>query len=238
MTGLEIGMLAIGALSILGSFFITSKLTGSDLSEVQKLTEKEIQILVEKKFKELESEFEKRLQEKVDHVLEETDRKTDKETNDKIMEIGEYSDTVLKSMNKSHDEVMFMYNMLNEKQEKVTELTATLQKMESEIRYMEDALRDRLSEMPESFVPLQNMEEIPAEYVKEETPLEEVHSMKEELQKELDDHSNNTNSGDISRAELNQKIIDMHNQGFSEIELAKKLGVGLGEVKLVLGLFN
>lgn len=232
MTGLELGMLAIAALCVVASFFVSTKLSGSDLQEIQKLTEKEIKILVEKKFKESEADFEKQLEGKVNHVLEETDVKTDKETNDKIMEIGEYSDTVLKSMNKSHDEVMFMYNMLNEKQEKVTELTMTLQKMESEIRYMEDALSEKISSLKGDDIKL------PQEDVVIETPKEDVLSMKDELQKQIVDHSEESDAGSISRAELNQKIIDMHNQGFSEVEIAKKLGVGLGEVKLVLGLFN
>ncbi len=232
MTGLELGMLAIAALCVVASFFVSTKLSGSDLQEIQKLTEKEIKILVEKKFKESEADFEKQLEGKVNHVLEETDVKTDKETNDKIMEIGEYSDTVLKSMNKSHDEVMFMYNMLNEKQEKVTELTMTLQKMESEIRYMEDALSEKISSLKDDDIKL------PQEDLVIETPKEDVLSMKDELQKQIVDHSEESDAGSISRAELNQKIIDMHNQGFSEVEIAKKLGVGLGEVKLVLGLFN
>ena len=79
---------------------------------------------------------------------------------------------------------------------------------------------------------------LPQEDVVIETPKEDVLSMKDELQKQIVDHSEESDAGSISRAELNQKIIDMHNQGFSEVEIAKKLGVGLGEVKLVLGLFN
>ena len=118
------------------------------------------------------------------------------------------------------------------RQEKVTELTMTLQKMESEIRYMEDALSEKISSLKDDDIKL------PQEDVVIETPKEDVLSMKDELQKQIVDHSEESDAGSISRAELNQKIIDMHNQGFSEVEIAKKLGVGLGEVKLVLGLFN
>jgi len=236
MTGLEIGMLVIGALCFAGSFFFTTRLTGSDLQEIQKLTEKEIGILIEKKFRESEEAFSNRLQEKVEEAIGEADVKTDKETNDKIMEIGEFSDHVLESMNKSHDEVMFLYNMLNEKQEKVTELTATLQKMESEIRYMEDALPTK----PAATEPMEPETSEPTDLAVELEPIEEM-PVQEEPPKTVSEPiaSQEAQEEDLhSRAEVNQRIIDMHHTGFSEVEIAKKLGVGLGEVKLVLGLFN
>ena len=36
----------------------------------------------------------------------------------------------------------------------------------------------------------------------------------------------------------NAAILELHRQGASEIEIAKELGLGVGEVKLVLGLFR
>ena len=43
---------------------------------------------------------------------------------------------------------------------------------------------------------------------------------------------------DYSQRELANEIIKLYNEGLSEIEIAKQMGKGLGEVKLVLGLFN
>ena len=36
-------------------------------------------------------------------------------TNEKIMAVNEYSDTVLEEINKNHKEVLFLYDMLNDK---------------------------------------------------------------------------------------------------------------------------
>ena len=72
------------------------------------------------------------------------ERSGEKETNEKIMAISEYSDTVLSSMNKSHDEIVFLYDMLNEKQERVTELMKELTLMQSAVAQMEETLDDKL----------------------------------------------------------------------------------------------
>ena len=36
----------------------------------------------------------------------------------------------------------------------------------------------------------------------------------------------------------NQKILDMYREGKGAVEIAKELGLGVGEVKLVIGLFR
>ena len=34
------------------------------------------------------------------------------------------------------------------------------------------------------------------------------------------------------------EIVNLYKEGYSEIDIAKKLGKGIGEIKLVLGLYN
>ena len=47
-----------------------------------------------------------------------------------------------------------------------------------------------------------------------------------------------TQSEDADGEDDNEQILKMYKEGYSEIEIAKKLGKGLGEIKLVLGLFD
>ena len=42
MTGIEITLLLIGIIFMIGSFFITEKLSGSDLNKVSEVSEEEI----------------------------------------------------------------------------------------------------------------------------------------------------------------------------------------------------
>ena len=126
MTGLQIALLVIGIVFLVGSFFVSEKLSSSDLEEIKKLSEKEIKILQEKEINLADSKMEESLSGKVEDKVQEFAMSTDKELNEKIMSISEYSDTVLDSMNKSHNEIMFMYEMLNEKQQNATDLVQEL----------------------------------------------------------------------------------------------------------------
>ena len=230
MTGLEFGLLLIGALLVAASFFMTKKFSDSDIDELKKMSESQIKVILEKQLKEADGVIEAAIDSKMDQKMEELDVRSDKETNNKIKQISEYSDSVLDSMNKSHDEIMFMYDMLNEKQEKTTELTKNLQAMESEIRMLKDAIEKKVEELQELNLPVA----LPEETISEEEPsiisdVEDTipHAFAEHVQTEDNPNQKNDNSA----------ILELHKMGYSEIEIAKKLGRGLGEVKLVLGLF-
>ena len=246
MTGLEIGLLVIGVVLFAASFLVTKRLSPSDIDELKKMSETEIRILMDKGIRDASTQMDDAIEEKIKDASEKFDVETDKETNEKILQISEYSDTVLDSMNKSHDEVMFMYSMLNDKQEKITELTKNMQEMESTLRYMKDAIEQQLRIMEEEKIKLTIPEpsEIPA------SPTETVLSIQEELQKKYDEDGSLTEevqvvsgieaAGGSATGEQNKNdaIIDLHKQGYSEVDIAKKLGRQLVEVKLVLGLFK
>ena len=89
MTGLEIGVLLVGVLFLLMSFFLQDKLTPSDLEEIEKLSKDEIRVLIKRELSSAEKEIHDTINQRIDDSYEELDRKTDKETNDKIKEISE-----------------------------------------------------------------------------------------------------------------------------------------------------
>lgn len=226
MTGLQISLLVIGIVFLVGSFFVSEKLSSSDVQEIQKLGEKEIKVLLEKEMKAAELKLEEMAKDKIDEKIESFAVETDKELNNKIMSISEYSDTVLDSMNKSHNEIMFMYEMLNEKQQKVTDLTKELGLMQSAVTQMEASIDDKIEQveaMSQKAVELEMPENIG------------VSEDDSSLQDEFEAYNENEHAGEGNR---NDEIIKLYNEGLSEIEIAKQMGKGLGEVKLVLGLFN
>lgn len=227
MTALQIILLVIGLVFLVGSFFVSEKLSSSDLEEMKKMSQQEIKIILDKELQNADASIEQKIQEKLDDVIEELERKSDKETNDKIMAISEYSDTVLNSMNKSHEEIIFMYDMLNDKQEKTSELTKELQIMESAVVQMEQALDDKMEQ-----VQLEMQRQIELSQMKEETSAEPEITIEEALQTQLSGEDVMSVAGD------NQEILSLYKEGMSEVDIAKKLGRGLGEIKLVLGLFS
>ena len=227
MTALQIILLVIGLVFLVGSFFVSEKLSSSDLEEMKKMSQQEIKVILDKELQSADSTIEKKIQGKLDDVIEDLERKSDKETNDKIMAISEYSDTVLNSMNKSHEEIIFMYDMLNDKQERITEIVKEMQAMESAITQMEEALDEKIEQVEEEV-----QRQIELTKVKEEMPTEPEISMEEALQTQLSAQEEDKTLGD------NQEILSLFNEGMTEVDIAKKLGRGLGEIKLVLGLFS
>ncbi len=50
------------------------------------------------------------------------------------MAINEYSNTVIESMNKTHNEILFLYNMLNDKHTELTGLASQLQQFSEQVK--------------------------------------------------------------------------------------------------------
>ena len=115
MTGVEITLILVGIIFVLVSFFVQEKLTPKDVQEITRLSEKELKIIVERELKNANDKVEDAIDAVVEQSQENAKRLMEKETNEKIMAINEYSNTVIESMNKTHNEILFLYNMLNDK---------------------------------------------------------------------------------------------------------------------------
>lgn len=229
MTGLQIAMIMIGIVCLIGSFFVSEKLSKADLEEMKKMSDEEIKVIIDSKMQEAASQIDERLQEKVDLATAQMERSGEKETNEKIMAISEYSDTVLSSMNKSHDEIVFLYDMLNEKQERVTELIKELTLMQSAVAQMEETLDDKLQKTGVS------MEE-EAEVLQQERT--DAIEPKQTLEEAFRTQVSSNDAGLDEEPQQNEQILSLYHEGMSEVDIAKQLGRGLGEIKLVLGLFG
>lgn len=234
MGGLEIGLLLIGLLCFIVSFFLSEKLSSSDINEFEKMSKSDINVIVEKQLKDADEGIKRMIDDGMRDAMHDFDIKGDQILNKKLMSITDYSDSVIDSIQKSHKEIVFMYNMLLEKQETLTNITKDVQQLESNLRQMKANI---LEARADADIPIKeeifeigiDAEELTAESINAEnilgTPIDEV--LMEEIQSD-----NPTVSND------NATIINMYKEGFSEVEIAKRLGRGLGEIKVVLGLFN
>lgn len=232
MTVLEIVLLIIGLSFCIGSFFVSEKLSSKDRENLQKLTKDQIQEIIKDKMADAKVELEDKLSSTIDEAMEEIDRKTDKETNNKIMEISQYSDTVLESVDKSHKEVTFMYSMLNEKQQDTVDMTKKLSELEDTLVALDSSIAKKLDILRDKEIELEGMKKEQKEFVPLTESSNKPVSFTEALaEKFADDTPNIKQNG-------NMEILTLHDEGLSEVEIAKKLGRGLGEVKFVLGLYQ
>lgn len=119
MGATEIILIVIGvAVFVLGYFMPARK---KDIGEEARLiSEEEIRKLIADEEEHIRDKIADIVEETVSYSIEKTERAMERLTNEKIMAINEYSDTVLEEIHKNHKEVTFLYDMLNDKHDNLT----------------------------------------------------------------------------------------------------------------------
>ena len=221
MTAVEITLIIVGIVFLLVSFLVQEKLSPKDIESITNLSENELKIIVEKQLKNANDQVEDAITDVVEDKTETTKRALEKETNEKIMAIDEYSNTVLESMNKTHNEILFLYSMLNDKHTELTDLAAQLQQFSEQMKHTENEVLENLALAAQDV----------RQKVNETKPIDE----NEVILASLGTDAKGTEQDQINH---NDRILMLHQQGLSDVEIARELGLGLGEVKLVIGLFE
>lgn len=221
MTAVEITLIIVGIVFLLVSFLVQEKLSPKDIESITNLSENELKIIVEKQLKKANDQVEDAITDVVEDKTETTKRALEKETNEKIMAIDEYSNTVLESMNKTHNEILFLYSMLNDKHTELTDLATQLQQFSEHMKNTENEVLENLALAAQDV----------RQKVNETKPIDENEPTLASL-------GTDGQEADQDQINHNDRILMLHQQGFSDVEIARELGLGLGEVKLVIGLFK
>lgn len=235
MTALEITLIVIGVVFLVGSFFVSDKLSQKDVDQIAKMSEEELRVILDRQLEKAKAEIQNAIETGIDETTEETKRALEKETNDKINGISEYSDTVLESINKSHNEIMFLYSMLNDKHKDLTDLAANLQKLTANLHDVEQQMTEKTLRAQARLQQPEPVIEKPAKVQKKEIPVEnKVKS--ESIKKAVEVKKKPETDTEINEKNDNDAILRLHAEGKSDVEIAKLLDRGLGEVRLVIGL--
>lgn len=304
---LEIVLLAAGAIIFLISFCIPIKQEKLN-EDAKNLAAKEIKELVSAELLNVRGTLTELSEEEMKQQIEKSARSMERISNEKIMAVSEYSDTVLEEIHKNHDEVVFLYDMLKNKKEGISE---TYDKMEQsgkellqQVKDSEITIRESLEEisrkqkeikamqaraampavpkqaeikkeaafqpmtvkkveaaLPEKQevrrkpVPKQALEPVPEsapKAVPERKIIRKVVSQKpaepvlpvENLIEESAPAENEdvmlllSNQMQSKETNSNERILGLHRAGKSNMAIARELGLGIGEVKLVIDLYK
>ena len=229
---LEIVLLIAGVIIFTGSFFLPlggEKNTGID----QKAAKEEIHGLVEEEMNNVRSKMQDKMEETSEDAIEKAERALERLTNEKIMAVNEYSDTVLQEIHKNHEEAMFLYDMLNSKHANIKD---TVSKMDKAVKAAENkTLENKTAENKAAAEKTATdktagtvAEEKKADASQTETLIQPENSPEIGVMGETVQEGQNNN----------EKILEMHKQGKSTVAIAKELGLGVGEVKLVIDLYK
>ena len=134
MNWIEVALLVFGVTALGISFIIPAKVKQDD--EGQQVDEELIRSVIEKEMADAKDRVTEVVDETLEYAVEKTERASERISNEKIMAISEYSETVLADINKSHQEVMFLYDMLNDKHNNLKE---TVKHVDKTAREAEEA---------------------------------------------------------------------------------------------------
>ncbi len=101
MTAVEVVLILIGVVFLLGSFFVTERLTPTEISRVAELSEDELRIVMEREMGVASAKISDIVDNTVDLSVDKVQRSMEKVSNEKIMAISEYSDSVMEKLKKS-----------------------------------------------------------------------------------------------------------------------------------------
>lgn len=226
MTGTVITLIVIGLIFIFASFFISEAVSDS-LGETEEgeYALPEVSLSDEQREK-LRGDVMKEVESYCHDIVYQAGEQLSTVSNEKMMAIGDYSVSVYEEIEKTHKEVMFLYSMLGDKEKELKMLVEQVDSLKQEIhaaagdakQKIEDVLKeveDTKSDM-NLFVDTMQHTDTPEEAPKQPEPVSE--------------QTDSDNANEI--------ILELKKSGMSIIEIAKQLGLGVGEVKLVVDLYE
>lgn len=151
----------------------------------------------------------------VNDIIYSADQELSSMTNEKMMALGDYAVTVCDEIEKNHKEVMFLYSMLNDKEKELKDLVTNAEGKASELRKANELAMESFVAVPTDLEPI------------------------DELDTAFDYEEQDTYEEPVVEAEnTNDIILEMKRNGMSILEIARQLGLGVGEVKLVVDLYQ
>lgn len=218
MNAAEIVLLVLGFVSISISFFVGNRKNEEDTKKMS-TEDNSRDIWTEKEENIVREQIHSILSDEKENILAETTDYLNRKSNEKIMEFDEFSSQLLEKINRNHEEVVFMYTLLNEKEKELKEDVAkrTVKK--------KAATEDISSEVSKT------KEEGKKNAAGQKEKRTQIKVKKEQA------HSPKKVSG-TTGANTNDEIIKMYKQGKSVLEISKELNIGQGEVKLMIALYG
>ncbi len=282
MTGIQIFLILLGVVTVAGSFIFSDLLekgNGADSGSLAGLSDENVKKKIDEA---VESAVGIAVDDAIEQRLDKTEAQLEKISNEKIMALNDYSETVLAEIHKNHEEVMFLYGMLNDKEEELKNTVKDIEAVKKSVKIMIDEFEAESwaeesipAEKPESvnwtdvlpeqmeFEPdtstwenrgtdvsdssqssLQNQEpdidfDADLEWIFDQPeaaePDEDVTEFRISVKQEKKGVALKAgNSGKNN----NQRILDLYSQGKNNVEIAKELDLGIGEVRLVIDLYK
>ena len=287
--------LIIGVGCIGASFFIKEKADINNHEKEKIVEEIRGRALSEDSVKKVMARVEKGFSEKLSAISEDKlggfADKMSEIANDKMLAINDMSGQLMEKIEQNHKEVIFLYDMLNEKSDYLKDFSAKIDGLRHELEREEERIKALNNDLDDKMIKVKEVRQTviakpvaPVEVKQEksrrvptgieqakaaikpaEVPAQAKNLVK--MKKEVEDIPSDINdifdtderdifkdaevpeiTAEIDEIDLspelteelstNDKILKMHSEGKSVMEISKELGMGQGEVQLILGLYG
>ena len=245
MVATEIFLIAAGVICVVVSVVMSF---GDDKENVESSAKSE---LTQAQLDMVKHQVDEVIKQQISGLSEKTEAALDKISNTKILEMNEYAESVLGEINRNHNEAVFLYDMLNEKSKEVKTTVKDVNYAKKQV----EQISGRTSDMSDNAVMSEEHEQDRTDDGKEPAYEQAVKSGKDtkDIAKErlaaLVKKSNqkaknaedriNTQADSLNKEySNNERILQMNASGVSVKEIAKKLNMGVGEVRLVINLYK
>ena len=287
--------LIIGVSCIGASFFIKEKADINNHEKEKIVEEIRGRALSEDSVKKVMARVEKGFSEKLSAISEDKlggfADKMSEIANDKMLAINDMSGQLMEKIEQNHKEVIFLYDMLNEKSDYLKDFSAKIDGLRHELEREEERIKALNNDLDDKMIKVKEVRQTviakpvaPVEVKQEksrrvptgieqakaaikpaEVPAQAKNLVK--MKKEVEDIPSDINdifdtderdifkdaevpeiTEEIDEIDLspelteelstNDKILKMHSEGKSVMEISKELGMGQGEVQLILGLYG
>ncbi|MCR5343845.1 MAG: hypothetical protein K6E70_10850 [Butyrivibrio sp.] len=140
----EIFLIAAGILAVILGYLIPN---GKESSEFDfDGADRKINDMVSRAIKNSQGKIDEMLDDCMEEAINKAERAMDRVTNEKMSAISEYSDTVMNDIHKNHDEVVFMYDMLNDKHKNLKNTVSEANRAAKEVKEAEAKRQAELEE--------------------------------------------------------------------------------------------
>ncbi len=284
-------ILLAGAVLVTVSFFIPDKSNSEFFGNDVPIDDESIKAVVDEEVRKAKESIDEATKLSVSDSKDKLERYMDRLTNEKMMAVNEYSDTVIQQIKKDHEEAVFLYDMIDNKHSQVKNTAAELNQLEKDVKRLSENIRNTqnaepvrtvvapaekeavpevintVSEAPAPDV-IQEITETPA--VTESKAADSFETLTPDRVEVSDDSETVTKSKPVKKSKAakkeeapassegpiggdgielmfdsdmgsmnnNDRILALHKEGKSNMAIAKELGLGVGEVKLVIDLFK
>ena len=229
MVATEIFLIAAGVICVVVSVVMSF---GDDKENVESSAKAE---LTQAQLDMVKHQVDEVIKQQISGLSEKTEAALDKISNTKILEMNEYAESVLGEINRNHNEAVFLYDMLNEKQ--VEQISGRTSDMSDNAVLSEEHEQDRTGDGKEpAYEQAVKSGKDTKDIAKER--LAALVKKSNQKAKNAEDRINTQADSLNKEYSNNERILQMNASGVSVKEIAKKLNMGVGEVRLVINLYK